>query len=265
MAKFAPITDQNSCFVVSTTHLLYNPRRQDIRLAQIQLLLAELDRISSNGRSANGKLQYLPSILTGDFNLEPHSAPYMLLTNGKFSYENCLIKSLERCSNPSSSSESVGKYFLPPELDVTDHCQHLPAKYTKLYHSDKKVNDTVDVDASIAFNRNAYPFSTGTLRHKLHLSTVYNATNDIASTFQDDWILVDYMFYSKIYNSALDKCEEGSLKLMATYELPTYEDCYTRIGAIPNKHLGSDHLSLASKFILLPTNDRVGSSKSTKR
>lgn len=243
--------NRNICFVVSTTHLLYNPRRQDIRLAQIQLLLAELDRISSNGRSANGKLQYLPSILTGDFNLQPHTAPYMLLTNGKFSYEHCLNRSLERCTDP---SQCVGKLFLPPELDVTDHCQHLPAKYTKLYHSDKGVNNIINSSISVSNHRTAYPFGTGTLRHKLHLCTVYNPTNDIASTYQDDWILVDYIFYTKMYNSLRDKYEEGPLKLLATYELPSYNDC-TRIGAIPNKYLGSDHLSLAAKFFLLPTID----------
>lgn len=32
--------------VISTTHLLYNPRRNDVRLAQIQLLLAEIERIA---------------------------------------------------------------------------------------------------------------------------------------------------------------------------------------------------------------------------
>lgn len=65
-------------FVVATTHLLYNPRRQDVRLVQIQILLAELDRISKiHDIEAN-----VPVILTGDFNLQPNTAPYNLLTKG---------------------------------------------------------------------------------------------------------------------------------------------------------------------------------------
>ena len=65
-------------FVVATTHLLYNPKRQDIRLVQIQILLAELDRISKiQDIEAN-----VPVILTGDFNLQPNTAPYNLLTKG---------------------------------------------------------------------------------------------------------------------------------------------------------------------------------------
>jgi len=32
--------------VIATTHLLYNPKRNDIRLAQIQLILAEIERLA---------------------------------------------------------------------------------------------------------------------------------------------------------------------------------------------------------------------------
>lgn len=69
--------------MVATTHLLYNPRRQDIRLAQVQILLAELERCAQKN-DENGKKTHLPVILTGDFNLQPYSAPYSLITNGKF-------------------------------------------------------------------------------------------------------------------------------------------------------------------------------------
>lgn len=72
-------------FIVATTHLLYNPRRQDIRLAQCQVLLAELDRYASKIES-NGKKTYLPCILCGDFNLQPYSAPFNLITNGNRVY-----------------------------------------------------------------------------------------------------------------------------------------------------------------------------------
>jgi protein angel len=74
-------SDPSCQFLVATTHLLYNPKRQDIRLAQIQILLAELDRISKvdgSDRKTN-----LPIILSGDFNLQPYSAPYNLIVNGK--------------------------------------------------------------------------------------------------------------------------------------------------------------------------------------
>ena len=88
IAKLCLKSDPSIQFLVSTTHLLYNPRREDIRLAQIQILLSELDRHAQTINS-NGQKTYMPVILTGDFNLKPFSAPYTFLTNGKILIENC--------------------------------------------------------------------------------------------------------------------------------------------------------------------------------
>lgn len=46
IAKLALRDNPETQVVVATTHLLYNPRRNDVRLAQIQLLLAEIERIA---------------------------------------------------------------------------------------------------------------------------------------------------------------------------------------------------------------------------
>lgn len=46
IAKFSPRNNPTNEFVVATTHLLYNRRREDVRLAQTQVLLSEVDRIS---------------------------------------------------------------------------------------------------------------------------------------------------------------------------------------------------------------------------
>lgn len=117
--------------MVATTHLLYNPRRQDVRLAQIQVLLAELDRIATAPHD-----RYLPVILTGDFNLQPLSAPYRLLTRGALKYDSLKAKTLERAE--SSEIEKSGKILLPPTLGITDDCRHAhviekkPANSTKV-------------------------------------------------------------------------------------------------------------------------------------
>lgn len=83
IAKLCLKSDPSIQFLVATTHLLYNPRREDIRLAQIQILLAELDR-HAQIIDSKGQKTYMPVILTGDFNLKPYSAPYTFLTNGKY-------------------------------------------------------------------------------------------------------------------------------------------------------------------------------------
>lgn len=85
VCKFELISNPSIKFCVATTHLLYNPRRQDIRLAQVQILLAELDRIAKIPQTKGGEEEpnHYPIILSGDFNLQPYSAPYNLIVNGK--------------------------------------------------------------------------------------------------------------------------------------------------------------------------------------
>lgn len=87
-------------------------------------------------------------------------------------------------------------------------------------------------------------FQTGSLRHNLNLIPAYSPPTDMASTHQDAWVLVDYIFYSSPQNSV-----SGKLSLKSTLKLPTPEECM-QIGRIPNEMFGSDHLSLAAKFLL---------------
>lgn len=46
VAKLAIKENPETQLVIATTHLLYNPKRNDIRLGQTQLLLAEIERIA---------------------------------------------------------------------------------------------------------------------------------------------------------------------------------------------------------------------------
>ncbi|RQM30553.1 hypothetical protein B5M09_000252 [Aphanomyces astaci] len=63
--------------VVATTHILFNPRRGDVKLAQMQLLLSTLHALN------------IPHvILCGDFNVTPKSALYAFLSKGRL--DGCL-------------------------------------------------------------------------------------------------------------------------------------------------------------------------------
>lgn len=66
---------------VVNTHLLYNPRRGDIKLAQLALLLAEVEKLSRNPDGSRN-----PIILCGDLNATPDSPLYQLLYNGVLNY-----------------------------------------------------------------------------------------------------------------------------------------------------------------------------------
>lgn len=83
-------------------------------------------------------------------------------------------------------------------------------------------------------------FSSGTLTHPFNLRSVYTHVGahgeKEATTHQDEWITVDYIFYSNI--QPLEK-----------YVLPTVSQCAT-LPTIPNFVVGSDHLCLGATFQL---------------
>ncbi|KFM67877.1 Protein angel-like protein, partial [Stegodyphus mimosarum] len=66
---------------IATTHLLFNPRRGDIKLCQLRLFLAELEKMALRQVTEQGRL-YHPVILCGDFNFEPRSPLYQFVENG---------------------------------------------------------------------------------------------------------------------------------------------------------------------------------------
>lgn len=111
--------------MVATTHLLYNPKRQDVRLVQIQVLLAELDRMSSIQDSQHNELgqDNCPIILTGDFNLQPYSAPFELIAQGKLAYANLTQRTLK--ANTGNNAAVTGRKLLPIMLGISDNCQHV--------------------------------------------------------------------------------------------------------------------------------------------
>ncbi|XP_018430720.1 PREDICTED: protein angel homolog 1-like [Nanorana parkeri] len=106
---------------VANTHLLYNPRRGDIKLAQLALLLAEVDRVSG---TAEGR--HCPIILCGDLNATPNSPLYQLLHNGVL---NCHQLPAWKVSGQEQYCGAPHPRTLPfplwPDLlGVNDRCQY---------------------------------------------------------------------------------------------------------------------------------------------
>lgn len=114
IAKFRLKSSINQQFVVSTTHLLFNPKRQDIRLAQMQVLLAELDRIACHTEQH----RTVPIILTGDFNIQQNSDVFRLIVG-----ESVVPRKLFEKMNFKVGNDR--KNLLPREMGISDECQHL--------------------------------------------------------------------------------------------------------------------------------------------
>jgi mRNA deadenylase 3'-5' endonuclease subunit Ccr4 len=77
---------------------------------------------------------------------------------------------------------------------------------------------------------------------------VYKDSDKFVSTFQNQWILVDYMFYTNSKNSSTNNKNNSQLTLLEYLTLPSSEECEKIRLKIPNDFLGSDHLSLAARF-----------------
>ncbi|CAH0703681.1 unnamed protein product [Spodoptera exigua] len=237
IVKLMPHDRPCSPIVVATTHLLYNPKRTDVRIAQMQLFLAEIDRFAyfNNGRQSG----HLPIILTGDFNSTPDSAVIKLLDRGRV---------------------SVGQYRDSSDwrrIGVTDNCQHLSVyldrqigRYTNFSHT-QIYNSTYSYYANacdrpvLLTEQYNGMFNSGCIGHSLNLSSVYEPYivdgRLGVTTFQEYWVNVDYIYFSRY----------SSLRLIKRLRLPTDVECEV-LGRLPNQVYGSDHLAVAAVFELRP-------------
>lgn len=69
---------------VANTHLLFNPRRGDVKLAQLAIMLAEIHSVV---KSCKAKDKHCNVILCGDFNSVPHMPLYQLITTGELYFQ----------------------------------------------------------------------------------------------------------------------------------------------------------------------------------
>lgn len=73
---------RKSNLIVANTHLLFNPKRDEIRLAQLKLFLSELEDLSIDDESDHMcEDRFHPTILCGDFNSPPDSEIINFISN----------------------------------------------------------------------------------------------------------------------------------------------------------------------------------------
>lgn len=115
------------------------------------------------------------------------------------------------------------------------------------YESRKFTEDEIE--------QSGLPFKTDSLRHYLNLSSAIIPYRK-ASTKHDQWITVDYIFYTKFKRKPpanvppSGPIEYSALQLLSYMELPSVAEC-AAVGPIPNSYIGSDHYALAVEFVLL--------------
>ena len=126
--------------MVATTHLLFSPKRGDVKLAQLAVILAELDWISRRRRgrflrpdcqNQSTNRRRLPTVFCGDMNFEPFCPLFDFVVGGSVRYAGVDVHSLvgdiedkvkKKASlrNPRIFPEPT---LLPPSIGITEKCR----------------------------------------------------------------------------------------------------------------------------------------------
>ncbi|KAK8379867.1 hypothetical protein O3P69_019696 [Scylla paramamosain] len=241
--------------VVATTHLLYNPRRHDVKLAQAAVLLAELDRMCYAGQVA-GQPQYCPVVLAGDLNAEPHSALLSFLLEGRLQYEGLGRRTLTRHY---SHGPELGPQLLPPALGITGACQHAAlAQGRWLERQRGPIISPADKrrleEALIHLQHSDRPGAAPAM-------PVTTALHDPAQC--PGWLTHALLLHSAYRHQRRGRGgggtdvttfpgAEGPLKLLERLTLPTAREA-ALFSPMPSPVCPSDHFPLAARFMLLHT------------
>ena len=216
-------------FCVATTHLLFSPKRGDIKLAQTQYFLAEIDRLARRESTDNS---YYPIIICGDFNAQPQSPLSNFLLNGHIKYDT--YRSIEISGQiPQSVVHNRYSLQLPssellPSTFVTANCS-FPTNLSR---------------EQMIFQTYINQRSSAILTHNKNFHSVYNLDDrsEVTTCINKEFNLVDYIFYTKQEN------DRHRLNLLSRYDLYRRNQMVNL--HLPNHQFASDHFLLAAKFAL---------------
>lgn len=237
---------------VSNTHLLFNKKRGDIKLAQLAYLFAEIDRLAGNKSTTS--CEYPPIIMCGDFNSTPFSPLYNLVTTGKLRYSGLsrtLVSGQLKEKPRDSWSGNFGNSIFPQDLGLSNYCKWKSIGNESNRGTSNEVQvfnvETNEYENCFASSENDLP---GYLKHNLALQSCYqhysvDGTPEVTTCHDRAAVTVDYIFYSK--PSGLYEREQlwlsGVLDLLGEHEVKD-------LGSLPNKYISSDHLLLMASFVM---------------
>ncbi|XP_034713530.1 protein angel homolog 1 [Etheostoma cragini] len=272
---------------VANTHLLFNPSRGDVKLAQLAIMLAEIDSVV---KSCKAKGKHCNLILCGDFNSVPHTPLYQLITTGELYFQGLpawMISGQEDQSHKAYCHTLFAPLW-PSSLGITDSCQYTTAKEALKSQNQKSGKGQyshefmlqhrfcpaacvrpLDLEQIPGVTDNTPDASKGsqsydkrfrrTISHRLDLESVYKhvlpgfGNPEVTTLHSEAGATVDYIFYSPRrvlpgHLNAGDLVSEG-LKLIGSLSLLS-EDVLWSMRGLPNHIFPSDHLSLLAKFQL---------------
>ena len=135
-----PLLAHQRDFIVATTHILYNPKAGEVKIAQISYLLAEIYTAANTTGNHT-----LPCILCGDFNSLPNSYFMKFLLNGRLDYTHLSASVIAGYHRRSKSYRPIPVPLLPENMRIGLDC-----KYHSLESETLNDTNTAQSDVNIA-------------------------------------------------------------------------------------------------------------------
>lgn len=237
--------------VVCNTHLLYNPKRGDVKLVQLCTFFAEIDKVVKQYASRYKRQPAV--IMCGDFNSTPVSPLFHFVTFAKLFYESIPRQAVSGQGNGNFAPKFLPIPLLPDVLNISKQCQY----------SEKACTASKSPKKNGKKDENKQPYIT----HNIGLmkSCNHQHRESEATTTQDTGITVDYIFYS-LPNNLTTNISTTQLALKARLSIP-HGDQIRQVGSIPNQVHSSDHLPVAALFSVSarPQQHQPSRSKSSSR
>ncbi|XP_023684188.2 protein angel homolog 1 isoform X1 [Paramormyrops kingsleyae] len=290
VARGSGVAAQGTPICVANTHLLFNPRRGDVKLAQLAVLLAEIDHAVKPWRSSGSPS---PIILCGDFNAVPNMPLYQLITTGQLYYHGLPAWMV---SGQEDFSYKMHHHILcaplwPSELGINDNCQYVPGskrqaeadssgriRYSHSFllqfrfcEASLVRSPDLDVipgvtdatpDPSLEKPWNV-PRFRNVLHHGLHLQSVYSphvkgtGRPEVTTLHSNFASTVDYIFYSHGPADARDHAkhrgggaQQGGGLKLIGRLTLLSQEDLWPMNGLPSEIFSSDHLCLLAKFQL---------------
>ncbi|XP_077442894.1 protein angel homolog 2 [Stigmatopora argus] len=218
---------------VANTHLLFNPRRGDVKLAQLAVLLAEMDRRS--------RLPDAAVLLCGDLNSTPWSPLLTFLLAGRLRYRDLpanVVSGQERAPR--------GQRLLPdpiwsPALGINRRCQYESPPASSAAGAEE------GVAAGVPAKGREEASKSWRLEHQFCLRSSYgprlapDGSAAITTYHARSSAMVDYILYTPWGPEGRGLQLLGRLSLAGRAELE-------RAGGLPNARHSSDHVPLLARF-----------------
>lgn len=239
----------SAALCVANTHLLYNPRRGDIKLTQLALLLAEMGRVSRLPDGAS-----CPAVLCGDLNSVPWSPLYCFLRKACLEYEGLPTAKVSGQEENTRGQRVLTAPLWPATLGLSPQCQ---------YQTHCSTTDGLPpaVEEGVSQETPAPP----RIEHPLRLSSAYSHQRhdgkpEITTCHSRSAITVDYILYTPAAGDVAAHTESSQaaplpggrgLQLLGRLGLVGQSELM-KVNSLPNENHSSDHLPLLARFRLRP-------------